>query len=56
MGLRCDLKVGRDVNLQMSCGSAFQSRGAEQLKDLSPVIDRQAGGVERTEAEVDLSV
>ncbi len=54
--MRRDLKMGSDVNIWMSCGSAFQSLGAERLKDLSPMVDRRAGGVERREAEEDRSV
>lgn len=34
----------------------FQSRGAEQLKDLSPIVDKCAEGVKRSEAEEVLSV
>lgn len=37
-------------------GSTFWRRGVEQLKALSPMVARQAGGVERKEADEDCSV
>ncbi len=54
--MRRDLKMGSDVNIWMSCGSAFKSWGAERLKDPGPTVDRRAGGVERRKAEEDWSV
>lgn len=48
---RRDLKVTRDVIVRMCCGRVFQSRGAEQLKALSPMVDRRADGVDRRLAE-----
>ena len=56
--LRRDLNVGRNVDVRMSRGSSYQSRGAELLKglSLSPIVDRLAGGVERTQAEVKISI
>lgn len=35
-------------------GVHFQVGGAERLKDLNPMVDSWAGGVERIEAEVDM--
>ncbi|KAK5598637.1 hypothetical protein CRENBAI_006709 [Crenichthys baileyi] len=37
--------------MRSSSGSLFQSLGAEQLKDLSPMVDRRARGIERRESE-----
>lgn len=45
---RCELKVGGDVRVRISLGSAFQERG--------PIVDIRAGGVTRSEAEHHLCV
>ena len=54
--LRCELKVDSVVKDRMSCGSVFQSQGAEHLKDLNPIVDKCAEGVKRSEVEEVLSV
>ncbi len=48
------LKTGRELELQMSSGKEFQSRGAEQLKALPPMVLRRAGGTVRCREEEDL--
>ena len=42
--------------VRRASGSAFQSLGAEQLKALSPMVVRRAGGTDRREAEEERSV
>ncbi len=48
------LKTGRESELRMSSGKEFQSRGAEQLKALPPMVLRRAGGTVRCREEKDL--
>lgn len=45
--LSSDLKVVRQCVVRRASGSAFQSLGAEQLKVLSPMVVRRAGGTDR---------
>lgn len=49
--LRCDLMMCRDVNVQLPCGSVFQSKRGKKIK-----VPWCTDGVERREAEVDLGI